>query len=406
MSNTGIAVRNIRRHKSRSFLTILGIAVGIGLVLSLGAITEGLSAQMEEQFEDMAAIVNVNAIDDDEGISEDIIESIRSLPGVKSAIPTSNYRITRGLGGRDISGIGGRGFGGGVMMPGGPGGRMFTSLSFTGIDPADIDSLVGEEIVATDGRRLDDSDSGETVVLLGYSIAINQNLNVGDEIEYAQEIEGSEETESYFFDVVGILEETGEDDIDGAAYVPLATMQSIEDEDTIRSLIVKAEDISNVEALTEDINNQFEDDVSARSFVTMLRQIESSLANMQIALLGIGAVAVLVGGIGITNTMIMSVMERRRDMGIMKAIGATRGTILNQVLQEAVIMSLIGGITGLIIAYIGLDIMPAITNFSGIITPELVIFGMGFAIVLGVGAGIYPALKASKLDPIEVLRYE
>jgi putative ABC transport system permease protein len=408
VSNTKIAVRNIRRHKSRSFLTILGIAVGIGLVLSLGSITEGLSAQIEQQFQNMAAIVNVNAVDDDEGISDDDIEGIGDLPGVQDVIPTANYRISRSLAGRELSGMAGRGFRTGGDFTSGPpgfGGGGFSQVSFTGVNPEDLDALVGEEIVAVEGRKLEESDAGAAVVLLGYSTASSQDLNLGDEIEYEREIEDTDETETYIFEVVGVLEETGQNDIDGATYVPLSTMQDIEDDDVITSLIVKVADIATVESVTGLINDEFED-VSARSFVTMIRQIESSLASMQIALLGIGAVAVLVGGIGITNTMIMSVMERRRDMGIMKAIGATRRMILAQVLQEAVILSLIGGVSGLIIAYLGVSILPALIGFNGVLTLGLAVFGMIFALILGIGSGIYPALKASKLDPIEVLRYE
>jgi len=407
MSNTKIAIRNVRRHKSRSLLTILGIAVGIGLVIALGSITEGLRAQLEQQFQSMAAVVNVQASDDDDGISEDSIEGIAGIPGVKSVIPTARYSITRRFGGRDFGGISGRALGGaGIMMrsPGGGGG--FTgSLTFTGVSPDDLDALVGEEIYASQGRKLDESDGSADVVLLGYTTAANQNLNVGDEIEYEKQIEDSEETDSYFFDVVGVLEETGQSDIDGASYVPLSTMQEIENDDVITSLIVKVDSVDIVENITGSINDDFED-TRASSFVTMVRQIESSMASMQMALIGIGAVAVLVGGIGIMNTMIMSVMERRRDMGIMKAIGATRGAILSQVLQEALVLSLIGGFLGVAIAYMGVDMMPSLIGTSGVITLQLILFGMGFAVALGIGAGIYPALKASKLDPIEVLRYE
>ena len=402
MSTTKIAVRSITRHKARSALTILGIIVGIGLVLSLGSITEGLSYQIQEQLASMAAVVNVDSADDD-GITEDMVEEVSNIIGVESAIPTTEYGITRRVRGGQMGAMM-RGMGMHSPM-GGPGGGGFTSLSFTAIDPENLQYLVDEEINAIEGRKIDDSDDGDYVVLLGYTTAEQQGLNLGDEIEYQKGEDDSESTTSYYFEVIGILEETGGTSIDGAAYVSLSTMQAVEDDDTIESLIVTVTDIELVEQVTEEINTRIED-VRARSFVTIVRQIESTLSSVQMALIAIGAVAVFVGGLGIANTMIMSVMERRRDMGIMKAIGATERKILMKVVTEAVLMSIVGGVGGVVIGFLVAEAMPAITGMTAILTPGLIILGMGFALVLGVGAGIYPAWQASRLDPVEVLQYE
>lgn len=404
-----IAIKNILRHKIRSFLTILGITLGIGLILTLGSIGAGLNAQIQKQVGSVAAIINVRAIDNDIGISEDTIEGIKDITAVETVVPIANYRITRVFRGREIGFISGRQLfssaGVSRLFPSPSGAIGATTLTFTAINPEDLDYIIGEKTITLEGRKFDESDNGKEVVLLGYNQAELQNLNIGDEIEYQKRIENSTDTESIFFEVIGILEQTGDNNIDNAAYVPLKTMQEIENDDTISSLQVRVSDISLVESITEDINNFF-DDARAFSIVTMIRQLESTLNTIQLAVFGIAAISVIVGGLGVMNTMIMSVMERRREIGIMKAIGATTTTVLIQILQESAIMSLLGGALGLLVGYIATFLIPKFTQFTAILTLDLIFLGLGFAFFLGLIAGMYPAFSASRLDPIEVLRYE
>lgn len=393
-----IAFKSVFRQKSRSLLTILGIAMGIGLILTLGAIGEGLNRQIEASFGDMAAVVDVRYRGTGDGITEDMIGDIADITGVTDVIAIGEYRITRGRG---------RGFGGMMShMMGGGGG---SNLEFTALNPDDQDYLIGENIVADDGRKLDASDDGQYVVLLGYNTAENQFLNVGDEIEYERrqdtDGDGEDETESFYFDVVGILEETGDSSIDDAAYVSLYTMQELEDDDEITQLKVKIDDLEQVELITKDISG-IDDDIFAFSPLEMVRRLEDTLGTITMAVYGIGLVSIIVGGIGIMNTMIMSVMERRREIGVMKAIGATTRDILTQVLEESAILSLIGGFAGLILGYSATVLVNTYTGFTTILSVELIAVAFLFSLILGMGAGLYPAWAASKLDPIEVLRYE
>jgi putative ABC transport system permease protein len=388
-----IALKNVFRQKIRSGLTIAGIAMGIGLILALGSIGEGLNQQISQQFGNVAGVIDVrDESDNNVGISQDVIDELQGWPEIESVVPVGSYRITRG-------GFRGPGFGGGGLF--GRGGS--SSIQFTGINPDDQDYLIGEDINTGDGRKLDTSDDGATVVILGYSTASTQNLNVGDEIEYQRTT--NQTTESFYFEVVGILEETGDGTIDGAAYVPLKTMQEIEGDERINALKVKLVDVTTVENTTQKINDQISD-VRAMSLLTMVRQIESTLGTVQLAVYGIGAVSVIVGGLGVMNTMIMSVMERRREIGVMKAIGATTTTILVQVLQESAILSFFGGIFGLSLGYLSMSMITQYTSFKPVMSTALIAIGLGFSIILGMGAGLYPAWSASKLDPIRVLRYE
>ena len=388
-----IALKNVFRQKVRSTLTILGIAMGIGLILALGAVGEGLNKQIGESIGDLAGVIDVKATDNDEGISEDVIEDIKNIEGVTDVIPVGEYTITRGT--KSFKGM----MGSRRILVGSSGAG--STITFTALNPEDQDYLIGEAIIAKEGRKLDDSDGGDFVVLLGSSVAEVQLLNLGDEIEY--EREEDDKTESFYFQVIGILEETGDNSIDGATYVPLRTMQELEDDETITQLKVKIDDIENAERITQSIND-YSDDISAFSLISMIRNMEELLGTVQLAVYGIAGISVLVGGIGIMNTMIMSVMERRREIGVMKAIGATTTMILTQVLEESAFLSLIGGFVGLILGY-GSTLF--INQYMAtIMTPELVAMGFLFSLVLGMGAGLYPAWAASQLDPIEVLRYE
>jgi len=384
-----IALKNVFRQRARSALTILGIAIGIGLILSLGAIGEGLNRQIEQSFGNIGGFIEVRQGEDASGISDDNIADIEAIQGVDSVIPIGEYRITRG----------GGEFGGFFSRTAGGVGR---SLTFTGVFPDDLDALIGEQIDVDDGRKIDGSDDGEYVVMLGSSIAQSQLLNIGDEVEYDKSNDG--ETESYYFEVVGILEASGDDSIDGAAYVPLKTMQELEDDDTITRVRVKVKDVSLVEQIADEINEM--EDVRAFSPLSMVRTLEDTLGTLQLAVYGIGVISLIVGGIGVMNTMIMSVMERRREIGVMKAIGATTSNILVQVLEESAFISLIGGTMGLLLGFGSSSLISEYTSFSTVITGELVGIAIGFSLLLGMGAGLYPAWAASQLDPIEVLRYE
>ncbi|MBD3388374.1 MAG: FtsX-like permease family protein [Candidatus Altiarchaeales archaeon] len=386
-----IAFKNVFRQKSRSILTMLGIAMGIGLILTLGAIGEGLNKQIQDSFGDMAAVIDVRDFESEDGITEDMIQDIRDITGVTDVVAIGEYRISRG---------GHRGFGGmmGRMM-----GGSSSTLEFTALNPEDQDYLIGENIVADDGRKLDVSDDFQYVVLLGSTTAYNQLYNVGDEIEY-QRVE-NDTTDSFHFEVVGILEETGDSTIDEAAFVPLSTMQDLEDDDKITQLKVKVDEVENVEPIQQEISDMF-DTVRAFSAITLVRSLESTLGTITMAVYGIGAVSIIVGGIGIMNTMIMSVMERRREIGVMKAIGATTTNILMQVLEESAVLSLIGGFIGFMLGYGASELVKSHTSFTPILSPELIAIGFAFSLILGMGAGLYPAWAASRLDPIEVLRYE
>lgn len=377
-----ISIRNILRHKLRTILTVLGIAIGIGLVIALGSLGEGLTASMQAAFSGNSEVIDVSATGGG-NLTDEIIAQIEDIDGVEKVIPISTY--------------GGGGFGrstGGFMGPSGQSGAS-GRISFTAINPEDQDYFIGSEIYTERGRKLDDGDNGKLAALVGYTFAQNRNLDVGDEITFGNDTQ---------FEIVGVIEQTG-GDTDNLVLVPLTTMQEVRGETSINRVRVKAQSIDVVENVTSEIKIEI-DNVNVFSSLEMARQISSSLDTVMLAVMGIGAVSAIVAGLMITVVMIMSVTERRREIGIMKAIGATEWMILKQVLQESLIIGLLGGVFGLLVGYSGSLIMNVVLNFPATVTTGLVILGMGFALILSTCAGLYPAWSASRLDPVQTLKYE
>ena len=368
-----ISIRNLLRHKLRNILTLVGIAVGIGLVISLGSIGAGLNKSMESAFEGSAEIIQVMPMTDD-GITKEMIEEMKYIDGVEYVAPFSHYTFKR-----EMQAI-----------------QMGPSPGLTAANIEDQDFMIGSEIFMDRGRRFEDDDYNKFVAIVGFKYAESHDLDIGNEIDY---------NDKASFEVIGVIEETGVSETDNIVLVPLTTMNELEEEQNFQYAYVEVTDAEIAESVAEDINMEI-DDVFAISLKGLARQLSDALGTINLAVMGIGAVSAIVAGLMITVVMIMSVTERKREIGIMKAIGATEGMILKQVLQESGIIGLTGGILGVVVGWSGALMMQVLFDFPATVTLWLVVVGMAFALILGMGAGLYPAWNASRLDPIEVLRYE
>ncbi|MEM5799524.1 MAG: FtsX-like permease family protein [Candidatus Aenigmatarchaeota archaeon] len=375
-----VAIKNIWRQKTRSALTIIGIMIGIAAIVALGSISEGLRVIIEENLQQASGMITVLQKSDGSifaaiarsRITEQQLEEISKVNGVKDAT--------------------------GVIMRGsylnGQGGFSQPDLFFVGIDPSKIDMFVSSNI-KYDGELLETSDTFEAV--LGDALAKKLGVDVGDIVTYR----------GYGFQVKGILEKTGDTGTDSSLIVNIQTAKDVLDTEDYNMVIVLPEDLDEVGDVAKNIEDSVEG-ISAITTEQFAKQISNIVDQISFFTVGIAAISAIVGGLGVMNTMIMSVMERRKEIGILKAIGATRNFVIKQIIVESALLSLIGGLLGLAIGQLG---SWSITYFSeGLAfartTPSLMTNALIFALSLGVVGGLYPAIMASNLDPIEALRYE
>jgi len=370
-----LALKNIMRNRTRTILTTLGILIGIGAIIALGSIAEGINVSIQSSLQLTASKISVQQAGAGifgmgSELTNDDVELLKSLSGIKDVVPI------------DVS-IG--------PMTGFAG----PDYIFVGIEPDKMSYFAGENFKMYQGRNLDEGESGVAVV--GKTVADKFNTQIGDSWSVKDED----------FEVVGIMDTTGVSDIDSAILVPLQDLQTALNKDTYYSIYVIPDDVKDTEKIVAEINDA-SDNLQALSSADLARQASEIVDQIRFFTFGIGAIAAFVGGLGVMNTMIMAVMERRKEIGVMKAIGATNSMILRQILTESAMISVIGGVGGILL---GIGAAIGLGAFSGgqiqpYVTPVLATEGLAFAMFLGVIGGLYPARQAANLDPVEALRYE
>jgi len=394
------AVFAVFSHKMRSILSILGILIGVAAVIAMLALGTGAKESIEKQLASLGSNLllvrpgsaRVHGVAMESGqvtrFTFDDVTVINKIPGVKSI-----YAETTGRGqlvyannnwNTQIEGVG---VNYAAMRASQPTiGRFFTEQ----------EERIREKVAVL----------GVTVVkeLFGESNPIGETIKIN----------------LINFKVIGILPEKGAGgwrDQDDVVAIPVTTaMYRIFGKQYIDSIFVEVESPDLMESTQEAIENVImkehrlkkddEDSFQIRNMSDIKATLESTTKTMSMLLGAIAAISLLVGGIGIMNIMLVSVSERTREIGLRKAIGATNRDIMFQFLIEAVLMSFIGGITGILL---GSGIALAITNFAGWtvrITSFSIILSTTFSLIVGIVFGLWPAHQASRLDPIEALRYE
>jgi putative ABC transport system permease protein len=397
-----LAFRAILINKVRSFLTMLGVIIGVGSVVLLTSIGTGLQAYVSEQFASLGSnilyVVPGNPFGDGGGFGnrdQAVIE--RTRPLLKRQYVEEILRKNRGM----LE----DGFASGVGVAQAKYGQVTRRVTLYGITPnyETIRSTIAEKgswFSETDEKR------NKRVIVLGPGIATELFGSV-DPVNKSIKLNG----QSYI--VSGVLEEKGGGfggpSFDNYVYVPLGTLFKNFDTELVDSLtfqVSEGVDISRAKRAIEEVMLTHLDDDEFTVFdqTQLLETINSILGMLTVGLGGIAAISLVVGGIGIMNIMLVSVTERTREIGLRKALGATPNIIMLQFLIEAALLSVLGGAIGLVIAYLGSLALQSF--FPARVTLDAVLLAFGVSTVVGLVFGVAPARRAAKLSPIEALRYE
>ncbi|RLF59380.1 MAG: hypothetical protein DRN27_02760 [Thermoplasmata archaeon] len=402
--NFNLAYKNIKERLSRSVLTLLGISIGIMAIISLMGIGEGMNVAVEGELSSLSdtiivsvgegfSIFSPNLDDTGEYLTERDINDLERIPGVKEV----NTQLTG-----------------------------MASLSFNGDENTIMTTITGMEIETMNiqygledlyrGSILENGDQSK--ILIGYDVAyeyFDNDIQIGSRVK----INGKK------FFVNGIFSKQGMGGVstnDDLLLLTSRDFQKTTGESNIFIATVSVYDVTEVESMALEIErtineNHGEDDfASATSMSSILDSVQNIMGILQTVLIAIASIALVVASIGIMNTMLTSVMERTREIGIMKAIGGTNKDVMSIFIIEGLLLSLIGGASGIILGIIGsTGVAAALSNMGPggggmplepVITFTAIALGLSVSMIVGILSSIYPAWKAAKMSPIEAVRYE
>ncbi len=394
------AATSIMRNKLRSFLTTLGVVIGVLSVILLTSIGNGLTVVVEEQFQSLGS--NVLVVTPGEIVSEEggFSENQAALGFANSKLTTDHARMLERLGYPILAA---------APLAGGNGEVRTSQGKRSGMIVATLPSYAKiRNTTIANGRFLNDSDvSGHRkVVVIGDKISetlfANKNA-VGEQVTI----------NSVRFEVIGIAEKVasgsfGGPDIDSFLYIPVSVASSV-GVDKIMEIVVQAADKNQLTEATSLIKSALGKRLDAKDFsvtdqAQILKTIQTILGTLTVGLAGIAAISLVVGGIGIMNIMLVAVSERTKEIGLRKALGATPSNIMLQFLIESAVLSTLGGMIGIALGLLGALIIHQF--FPATPSLEAVLLAFSVSLATGIVFGVFPARKAAKLSPIEALRYE
>ena len=387
-----MAMKSLRSNKMRSFLTILGIVIGISSVIILIGIGDGSKQAITSSIEGMgtnlltASLTGSSA----QSLTDSELKTIRAFPSVSDATPDLTGTATAKAGSQSYT----------------------TSVEGT---------LPGYENIrsvhAAIGRFITQDDNDNRYQVADVGIEVLQNIYPDMAASQYNSLIGTKlQLNGTNFEIVGILESKGTSaagSSDNRVILPLSTAERFLKNKNVKTYYVEAKTSDTIDAasaeLTQFFLQKYNNDSSQFRILTqseLLQTSSSAIGTLTMMLAGIAAISLLVGGIGIMNIMLVSVIERTREIGIRKAIGAKRKDILLQFLIEAIFISCVGGLVGISLGIFAGVLIPAITSLKMTLSVPVMMMAFGFSAAVGILFGFYPAAKASKLKPIDALSFE
>jgi len=396
-----VALEALRANKLRSLLTMLGIIIGVGAVITMIALGSGAQKSVQDRIQALGpTLLSVypgqsfmRGVASDQRVSltmDDDTALANNARFVTAVVPELSRSLQVQKGNLNIN------------------------VNVVGTTPAYVPV---RSYRLTAGRTFTAGDDAARRRFAVIGSAVPDMLNANRDAIIGQEIM----IRGISFEVIGVLSEKGSQgsffNPDEQILIPLETARyRVMGTDRLRSITVQAADLNSMNLATLEIERVLrrqhkirpgqDNDFQIRNQTDILSTLQQTTETFKYLLAGIAAVSLLVGGIGIMNIMLVSVTERTREIGVRKALGATQVNIMIQFLVEALVLCLLGGLIGVLLGSVGAVVLSRLAHWNTLVSPLAILLAFVFSAAVGLFFGIWPARRAASLDPIDALRYE